>query len=282
MEYNYESLYVNKNTGFMFRYVCCETESFVEHWHDYFEIFLILEGSITHIINGKSRHVEENSLVFIRPGDIHNIVCLEEKVRILNLSISKKTMSKLIEYLGSAFDKDKMILSALGPTVKVSDRFKEKMLNNFQKVNILETTDVKSYKLFMRSYLNEIISSCFLSTDTPIVCEENIPEWLLSLCKQMYIKKNFVAGHKRMVELSGKSQEHLGRMMKKYMNTTIVEFITGIRLEYASNILKNSNMTVTQICTDCGFENLSYFTIQFKKKYDISPTAFRKKAWQTD
>ncbi len=277
MEYNYESNHVNKDTGFMFRYVCCETERMVEHWHDYFEIFLILDGSVTHIVNGITQHLDESTLVFIRPGDIHKYICKNDTVRFLNLAISKNTMYRLINYLGSTFDKDKMLGTTVPPLVKVSDKFKKKMLKNFQKVNTIDSDDVKVIKLFMRAYLTEIIVSCFLETEEHAESEDNIPEWLSDACKQMYIKDNFVVGNKRMVELSGKSREYLSRSLKKYLNTSLSEFIHNVRLEYASNLLVNSNLNINDICEDCGFDNLSYFYRKFSSRYGVSPSAYRKK-----
>ncbi len=276
MEYNYESNYVNKDTGFMFRYICCETERLVEHWHDYFEIFLILEGSVTHNINGITQHLVAGSLVFIRPGDIHKYICEEDKVRFLNLAISKRTMYKLIDYLGSAFDSEKIFGSPVPPTVTVSEKFKSKMLQNFQRVNTLEAKDVQRFKLFMRKYLIEIITSCFTNSDVHIENEDNIPEWLVDVCKQMYVKDNFVAGNKRMIELSGKSREYLGRSLKKYMNTSLSEFVHNIRLDYASNVLINSNLSIVDVCFDCGFDNVSYFYRKFSRRYGVSPSVFRK------
>ncbi len=276
MEYNYENLFVNNDTGFMFRYVCCETERLVEHWHDYFEIFLILEGSVIHNINGTTQSLGEGALVFIRPGDVHKYVCLDDKVRFLNLTISKRNMYKLMDYLGSTFDKEKMLGSAIPPTVTVSERFKNKMLQDFQQVNTLENKDVKSFKLFMKQYLTDITVTCFLNSDVHIENEEVTPDWLVNVCKQMYVKDNFVAGNKRMIELSGKSREYISRSLKKYMNTSLSEFVHNIRLEYASNMLINSNLSISDICFDCGFDNISYFYRKFSLRYGVSPSVYRK------
>ncbi len=279
MYYNYESIYVNKNTGFMFRYICFETEHLVEHWHDYFEIFLLLEGSVTHCVNGKEQVLDTNSLVFIRPGDIHKFICNEEKVRALNLAISKHTMHKIIDMFEDSFNKERILERVLPPIIKVSDRFKNRMLDNFQKVGNLEETNPQSYIIFMRTYLSEILSR-FLLDDAPIEKEDNIPEWLVDTCKKMYMKENFVIGYKRMVQLSGKTHEHLGRTMKKYMNTNANDFVLTIRLEHASNMLKNSNMSISQVCQDCGIDSPSYFSLLFKKRYGISPSDYRKNTQQ--
>ena len=72
-----------------------------------------------------------------------------------------------------------------------------------------------------------------------------------------------------MVRLSGKSYEHLSRSMKKYKNMTLSDFINNIRLNHAANLLKYTNLSITDIAIECGYNNISYFPVCFKKKYGI-------------
>ena len=75
MEFNYEKDFVDTSTGFLLRYIHSETERFVEHWHNYYEMFLILDGSTQHQFNGTIQHLSEGAFVFIRPCDVHRYVC---------------------------------------------------------------------------------------------------------------------------------------------------------------------------------------------------------------
>lgn len=278
MEFNYEKFYVDNKTGFMFRYIFSETEIMVEHWHDYFEIFLILEGEIIHHVNGISQRLTEGAFVFIRPGDVHKYECHNGQVRFLNLAVSKTTMSRLIEYLGSAFNKDFLIGGVFPPTVMLSKEKSNDILRKFQQINTFEKADTVRYKLHMRAYLCEIMFSCFLDANINRDEAEEVPKWLSGLCEKMYEKNNFVAGTDRMVELSGKSREHLAKSVKKYLGVTLSEYICNLRLNYASNMLLNSNMNVADLCYDCGFDNTSYFFRKFKERYGLSPIAYRKQA----
>ena len=88
-------------------------------------------------------------------------------------------------------------------------------------------------------------------------------------------KEYFTEGIDAMVRLSGKSYEHLSRSMKKYKNTTISEYINGIRLNHAANLLIYTNLSITDVGLECGYNNISYFLTCFKKKYGLSPKKFR-------
>jgi AraC-like DNA-binding protein len=49
------------------------------------------------------------------------------------------------------------------------------------------------------------------------------------------------------------------------------------RLEKATLMLKNTNKTVTDISTECGYSTVSWFISQFKKQYNQTPKEFRHK-----
>ena len=79
-----------------------------------------------------------------------------------------------------------------------------------------------------------------------------------------------------MIQMSGKSHEHLSRMMKKHYGKTISEYINDLRLNYWANVLTNSDTPILDICFECGFQNVGWAYTLFKKKYGMSPLRYRK------
>ena len=55
-----------------FRHVKNETEKFVFHCHEYYEIFIMTKGKALHQVNGKTDIVEPGTLIFIRKDDVHD------------------------------------------------------------------------------------------------------------------------------------------------------------------------------------------------------------------
>ena len=102
-----------------------------------------------------------------------------------------------------------------------------------------------------------------------------IPLWLEITVEKMKKPENFVRGSQRMYELAERSREHIARYMKKYYNTTVHDFVNSLKLEYSVNLLTNSNLSVTNICYECGFDNLSWFYKLFERKYGTTPSAYR-------
>ena len=56
---------------------------------------------------------------------------------------------------------------------------------------------------------------------------------------------------------------------------TPTELIRHIRLNRASFLLKNSDMTVSEIFYQTGFNNKTYFFREFKKIFNCSPNEYR-------
>ena len=71
------------------------------------------------------------------------------------------------------------------------------------------------------------------------------------------------------------SEYHFMRFFKKHIGLTCIQYINNLRLEKASILLTSSNMPITDISLDVGFDNLSYFNKLFKRKYKLTPKEFR-------
>lgn len=58
---------------------------------------------------------------------------------------------------------------------------------------------------------------------------------------------------------------------------SIKEFILNIRLKRSAYLLKYSDLTVAEIAYQTGFNNAKYFSVCFRKQFDLSPSEFKKK-----
>lgn len=266
--------HIDADTGFRYRYIQSETEYFRLHCHEYFEIFLTLQGDIEHIINGRCEQLREGSLVLIRPDDIHDYKYQSgDLYRFINLAFDRETAQSLFIFLGRQACENALLLCAMPPVVRLSAGEKEKLLLLFQRINAVQRNDVLQAKTQMRLLLAQVVAKYFLAV--PAALETNAPPWLEALCRAVAEELHFVEGAQKMVYLSGRSKEHLARMMKKYYGITTSEFINRLRLNYAANMLLNSNMAIIDICFESGFGNVSWFYSQFEGRYGVTPKQYR-------
>lgn len=267
--------HIDADTGFRLRQVYGETERFVYHTHDYYEIFLTVSGKIKHYVNNQMQILEPGCLVFVRPEDKHFYVYQNTKnYSFINLALDGEIIDGLFSYIKKAFDGEGLLKAHLPPVVRLTDYEMRNLMKNINKLNTLPPDEIVIKRICIREFVLETFVKYFFGS----VQENNveIPLWLEYTCEKMKKPENFTAGIKRMVQISGKTQEHLSRCVKKYYDVTLSCYINGLRLNYAVNLLLNSNLKVTDICYESGFGNMSCFYTQFKEHYGISPEKFRK------
>jgi AraC-like DNA-binding protein len=68
------------------------------------------------------------------------------------------------------------------------------------------------------------------------------------------------------------------RLIKKFFGLTPSQYITKARIAAATSLLRETDRTVADIATACGFADHSSFTRAFRKVAGISPTQFRETA----
>ena len=74
--------------------------------------------------------------------------------------------------------------------------------------------------------------------------------------------------------LTGRSISTFRRDFKSYYQITPQKWLKEKRLEKAINILKDREMSVTELSYEVGYENISYFIKEFKNKMGLSPKQY--------
>lgn len=268
---------IDEEAQCMYRYVTASMDFFSPHCHDFFEIFITAKGTVEHWVNGKLIPLPEGSLVFIRPDDVHSYWYASEQSKntaYVNLTFSKETARQLFQYLSDGFPSEKLLSAPLPPYTVLSHSENKRLLMSVSELNTVKWKDKKQLKLHVRMLLAEIFTNYFSHYESS---EKNtMPRWLKNLADTMKKPENFMYGAEKMTELSGKSREHLARSVKKHFGVTLSEFINDLRMNYAANLLINTNFSVLDVCFECGFQNVSWFYSVFENKYGVSPGTFRK------
>lgn len=246
------------------------------HTHDFFEIFLMIEGEIIHMVNGKKEMLTEGNIVLLRPRDEHGFFPSQNsKCKHINLAFSATALYTLCDYFDINIETHFLFNNNSPSNIRLPYHQLQFIM---QKVNPIKKAFLTNESYAINFEFKKLLYDLFvffLDHKESKIDNSKIPSWMTSLVKEMYSSQNFAIGVSKMVELSGVSKEHLSRSFKTHYKTTPVYFIKQLRLNYAMNQLLYSNTNISDIAIDCGYESLSHFYKIFRAHTKSSPAKYR-------
>ncbi|MCI9168868.1 MAG: AraC family transcriptional regulator [Dorea sp.] len=265
------------------------------HWHDEVEILYFSGGDFRLEINMEQFFIRSEALYFINPGELHSIFTENAKSSgedaivfspdILNLDSYDAAQTQLIQPIQNG-----MLLfpRCLTPDHKafapVRDTFLEAM-RSFQtppegtpaQRNGAATDDLTS-QLFIKSSLLRILavlsgSRLFLPTEKNHDKRVEEIKTVLTYIKENYKEKIYIQDLARQVNMNA---QYFCRFFKKSIGRSPMEYINEYRLKQSLRLLKETDLPVTEVCLECGYNNLGNFLRSFKKYTGTTPLQYRK------
>lgn len=263
--YNFNNVCLNKFTNYICQFIRQRKLTDIYHSHDFYEIIIILNGSCTQIINGIEHHFDEDSLIILRPGDFHCFAHQSKDISAVSLSVGKEEFkSFLYVYKKELSDKiDSGDNPIIMPYINSASDLTLKCGNIFSNCNEYECKFLLS--LIIKRYI-----------DYTHKTENIIPHNLTYAVNEMKKPENLKVGISAFIALANYSRTQLSRLMKKYFDTTIHEYIFNLRMEYAYNALILTDDSIEEISENAGYASISHFNKIFKEKFKITPAALRK------
>ncbi|MCR4924340.1 MAG: response regulator [Lachnospiraceae bacterium] len=93
-----------------------------------------------------------------------------------------------------------------------------------------------------------------------------------------YINENFASDISlddvsRVVNIS---PYYFSKIFKEESGFNFIEYLTNIRIEKAKELLKESDYSMKEICSKCGYTDPNYFSRSFKKNVGVTPTEYKE------
>jgi AraC family cel operon transcriptional repressor len=244
------------------------------HQHAFYEIFYILEGSIIHVCNDIEETLEYGDIIFLKLNDKHKFIHLENTLcRHRDIIITSNQYLFSCDYISNNLFND---LSSLNKPFKA--KLSSEQINNFEK-NILQIMNIQNTDyLIKKSLINILLIDLLGIYMKSKLLEKNNRQlaWFETLLSRFNVLEFIKEGIPKIIEPIHYDKSYICRTFKRYIGITMSEYLNNARLNYAANLLKYTDNNILFICNECGYKSLSYFFSTFKKKYNISPTAFRK------
>ena len=97
-----------------------------------------------------------------------------------------------------------------------------------------------------------------------------------------YIEHNYQASVTldNMADVAGMNPKYFCRIFKAITHQSPMEYVIFYRIEQAANLLSTTDLPITEIAMECGFNDCSYFIRKFKNLKHTTPYKYRSKNLQ--
>lgn len=161
------------------------------------------------------------------------------------------------------------IMSRFDSVTKQKEERQQELLDIIKKVEEAQsdrdiTVNSKNFIELVISYLSEG------KRESGVDIVEKVKEYTVENYSNASITLNYMA------EMVGLSPAYFGRMFANNYGMSYIDYLNGVRLEKATLLLKTTNHPISEVSEMVGISNSNYFYTIFKKKYDMTPAAYRK------
>lgn len=253
------------------------------HRHvNFSELVIVLNGHATHIVNNEESFIKKGNVFVINGGTPHAYKAPYD-FKICNIMYQTQ------------------MLKSAGPDLRNIDGFKKlfiwepfyRSINPFiSKLNIsiarlvyvsslisimIEEYEEKleGYQTMLASRFMELVIYLSRQYDKQ---EKVVDSSLTHLANAVsYIEDHYLEPItlEEIAAKSGISIRHLNRIFRAYYKLTPIAYLQRLRMERACTMLKQTNLSITEISYECGFNDSNYLARQFRKSYGMSPKSFR-------
>ena len=249
------------------------------HDHEYSEIALIISGSARHILESENIPIEAGDLLVIHPGASH-AYDHTENMEIINL----------------VYDRTKISLPILDgysmPLFRIFFPGHGKQQNSAKPVAHLEGQNLQETVRMIRRLEDELKN-----------CRPGNLFYSLALFMEILVRISRISGYKipeqrvhfligdavsymnrsfadavqveELARIAHMSQRSFHRHFRETVGCSPVDYLMQIRLQHASDLLINSNSTISEIAARCGFYDRNYFCKKFREAFATTPRTFR-------
>lgn len=257
-------------------YTCGATEKLLPLWTETDYLVHVVTGKKTWHTADEVWKVSPGETMFFKKGATISEQHPEEDVCLVMLFIPDALLRSTVREVIHALDLKATDTAPMKPALRVENDLA--LAAFFQSMRTYLGGREKPPEPLVRLKLKELVVSILTSgtnselaayfrrigaTESPALPEIMEANFRYNLSLEEYAK------------LCHRSLSSFKREFQAHFNESPGKWLVQKRVEYASALLRNSKMNVTEIAFESGFEDVSHFSRTFKERFGTSPVAYR-------
>lgn len=253
---------------------------FKRHWHENMQLYYFTDGEALVECNEKRFYVKRNSIIVINSNDLHCLESLSDDLKFYTIRIDFSFLfSNQVDLCQTKF---------LSPLSQNQISFQNLIENNKQILDCINSiiqeyfSNKVGYELAVKSFTYQLIVHLLRNYISKFLTRKELDLKVNNLKRFELIFKHIDTNYSKKIRTDDLSKivnistYHFCRVFKQMTGKTTTDYINGVRLEKAVELLNQGELNITEIALTCGFDSINYFSRLFKRQYKVSPTKFRE------
>ena len=256
--------------------------SYPLHWHEEAEIIYIIKGCMKITVWSHTYQVREGDIILLMPHTIHSIEQIASHHAeyfniVFHFSILEKAEGSNLynKYLKPFLTHEKSVNCYEPKESRLNTILTPALLSLIEHRRESYTTCEYLVKANLFMIMHNLNQACISADKNEVLLQANYSK----LKTALYHVQNSYAQNitiKQVADLCSFSESHFMKLFKELTGMSFTAYLVNYRLELSAKQLLETDQKIIDIATNCGFNNHSYFTRAFLKKYGLTPAKYRQ------
>lgn len=240
------------------------------HWHEFYEIEYVIDGYAKQIINGKEYSVGPGSVTLLSPVDFHSYREIDpaNPLRVINVKFQDLFLPQTV--------RNDIYMQKRPKITHMSDNRFSILMETIYEEFVHNDYSRDMVMMHMITYICILIMRQVLSVEDLEKSDEmaHSPIQEAVLYVRTHFRDNISA--EAVAKTVHLSPNYFSEYFKKQTGEKFSLFVLRLRVDFAANLLKITDLSVKEIAFESGFNSAAYFSNTFKEFYGMSPDRYRK------
>lgn len=247
------------------------------HWHPDLEFIYIVSGTMDYFINGKKVRLQQGQGLFVNSRRLHYGFSEQKDdctfiALVIHPALFINSFDKANLFAEQKFGFNNIDYIILYPHILWHKKIIECIWQIYQDINAVPINPLR--------LLAEAISICAdmgEHIETAEIREKDNVTNMAFLKMTEYIHNNYnekITLHK--ITNAGAVCRSKGcQLFQQYARMTPIAYLTKYRLSKSTELLRDTELSITEISSLCGFQSTSYYISLFKREIGLTPLHYR-------
>lgn len=254
--------------------------TFQSHWHEKIELLYFIRGEALVKCNSHELSAKEGDLIVVNSNELHQIFSISESIDyyciIFDIVLFQSRRVDVCEakYI-NPISQNRILFKNKVENDKDIAKYIYEFVKEYESKEIgyemaIKATIYQLLVLLLRKHVKLVLTSKEYDTRLKNLKRFNS---ILEHIDNHYSEKITI---NQLCSMANISRFHFCRVFKSITGKPLNEYLNSLRVSKAEAMLKDSDITITEVAMACGFDDMNYFSRLFKKLKGASPSSVAK------